>query len=127
MHSEVHTSYFTSLGIPTPPNKEPFRARISPVLTREKNAQRETLVHSKNQSLPSLPLSIRITGPTKGTEAKWTPNSAWEDLIQRLELELEEKIMRFKLSINDRPLLEWSWQEELSKGGGDGMHHPCIH
>jgi hypothetical protein len=34
-----------------------------------------------------------------------------------VELELEEKILRFKLNIKDRPLLEWSWQEELSRGG----------
>ncbi len=75
------------------------------------------LVHSKNQTLPSLPLSIRITCPTKLTEAEWTPSSAWADLIQRVELKLEEKILRFKLSISERPQLERTWQEELNRGG----------
>lgn len=37
MHSEVHPSFFTSLGIPAPPNKKPFKG-IWPVLIREKNA-----------------------------------------------------------------------------------------
>ncbi|CAK9868600.1 unnamed protein product [Sphagnum jensenii] len=101
MHLEVHTSFFTSFGITAPPNKEPFKARIWPVLVRDKNAQKETLVHSKNQTPPSLPLCIRITGPAIDAEVDWSPNSAWADLIQRLELELEEKILRFKLSLTD--------------------------
>ncbi len=109
MHSEVHPSFFTSLGIPASPNKEPFRTRVWLVLIREKNSQKETLVHSKNQALPSLPLSIRITGLAEATEAEWTPSSAWADLIQRIELELEEKILRYKLSISERPQLEWIW------------------
>ncbi|CAK9882577.1 unnamed protein product [Sphagnum jensenii] len=117
MHSEMHSSYFTSLGISAPPNKKPFRARIWPVLAREKDAQRETLVHSKNQALPSLPLSIRITRPTEVEDGEWSPSSAWADLIQRIESELEEKILRFKLSITEQPQLEWAWQEELSRGG----------
>ncbi len=117
MHSEVHPSFFTSLGIPAPPNKKPFRTRIWPVLVREKNSQKETLVHSKNQALPSLPLSIRITGPAEVTDEEWSPNSAWADFIQRIELELEEKILRFKLRITEQPQLEWAWQEELSRGG----------
>jgi hypothetical protein len=117
MHSEVHPSFFTSLGIPAPPNKEPFRTRIWLVLVREKNSQKETLVHSKNQALPSLPLSIRITGPAEAAEVEWSPSSAWADLIQRIELELEEKILKFKFSITKKPQLEWVWQEELSRGG----------
>jgi hypothetical protein len=48
LHSEVHPSYFSSLGMTIPANGEPFRARIWLVLVREKNAQKETLVHSKN-------------------------------------------------------------------------------
>jgi hypothetical protein len=117
MHSVVHPSFFTSLGIFAPPNKEPFRVRILPVLVREKNTQKETLVHSKKQALPSLPLSIRITGPAEATEEEWSPSSAWADLIQRLESKLEEKILRFKLSITEPPQLEWVWQEELNRGG----------
>jgi hypothetical protein len=117
MHSEVHNTFFTSLGITAPPNKEPFRARIWPVLTRDKNGQKETLVQSKNQAPPNVPLCIRVTGPAIDSEVDWTPSSAWADLIQRLELELEKKILRFKLSLTDQPRLEWVWSEEISKGG----------
>jgi len=113
-HSEVHTTYFSSLGIDAPSTGEPFRARIWPVLTREKNAIKETLVYSKNQARPSLPLSLRITGPT---EAEWTQDSAWADLTQHLETELEEKVLRYKLIIKTRPTLEWSWTKESSRGG----------
>jgi hypothetical protein len=88
-----------------PANGEPFRARIWPVLVREKNAQRETLVCSKNQNQPSLPLSMRIMG---STEVTWTQDSAWADLTQRLEMELEEKVLRHRLTLKDRPQLEWS-------------------
>jgi len=84
------------------------------MLTREKNAIRETLVYSKNQARPSLPLSLRITRPT---EAEWTQDSAWADLIQRLETKMEEKVLRYKLSIKARPMLEWSWMKESSRGG----------
>jgi hypothetical protein len=38
MHSDVHCSYFTSLGISSPPGQEHARARIWPILSREKNA-----------------------------------------------------------------------------------------
>jgi hypothetical protein len=86
-HSEVHPSYFSFLAIAIPRNGEPFRARIWPVLTREKNLNKETLVYSKNQARPSLPLSMRITGLT---EVEWTQDLAWADLTQRLEKELEE-------------------------------------
>ncbi|CAK9858309.1 unnamed protein product [Sphagnum jensenii] len=86
MHLEVHPSFFTSLGISASPNNEPFRTRIWPVLVREKNSQKETLVHSKNQALPHLPLSIKIMGLAEATEEKWSPSSAWADLIQRIEL-----------------------------------------
>ncbi len=68
MHSEVHPSYFTSLGIQVPPGKEPLRARIWPVLTRVKEEAKEILVHSINQDPPNLPLGFRITGPTEAAE-----------------------------------------------------------
>jgi hypothetical protein len=84
------------------------------VLTRDKNSNKETLVYSKNQARPNLPLNLRITGPT---EAKWTQESAWADLTQCLETELEEKVLRYKLSIKTRPMLEWSWLKENSRGG----------
>jgi hypothetical protein len=109
MHSEVHPSFFTSLGIPVPPNKEPLRARIWPVLTREKNLKNETLVHSRNQASPNLPFYIRITGPAKAAETEWTQNLAWANLTQHLEMELEDNILRYKMCIKDQPQLEWSW------------------
>ncbi len=84
------------------------------MLTREKNSIKETLVFSKNQARPSLPLSMRITGPTK---AVWTQNTAWADFTQCLETELEEKVLRYKLTIKMHPQLEWSWLKEPSRGG----------
>jgi hypothetical protein len=83
-------------------------------LTREKNSRKETLVYSKNQARPSLPINMRITG---STEAVWTQDTAWADLTQRLEVELEEKVLRYRLTLKDRPQLEWSWQKESSRGG----------
>ncbi|CAM6000944.1 unnamed protein product [Sphagnum balticum] len=50
------------------------------------------------------------------TEAEWTQDSAWADLTQRLETELEEKVLRYKLTIKTRPMLEWSWMKESSRG-----------
>ncbi|CAK9208949.1 unnamed protein product [Sphagnum troendelagicum] len=88
-HSEIHPS-FTALDIQIPGNKEPLRTRIWPVLTRVKNRQKETLVHSKNKTPSSLPLSIRLSGPMESKEVSWDPNSAWPELMQRIELELVE-------------------------------------
>ncbi|CAM6023818.1 unnamed protein product [Sphagnum balticum] len=112
--SEVHHTYFTSLGILVPPNQEFCRARVWPVLVRDKNSQKETLVHFKNQAPLNLPFSIRITGPTK---IDWTQDSALADITQRIEIDLEEKILRYKLALKDRLHLEWSWNEELCRGG----------
>jgi hypothetical protein len=64
------------------------------------------LAHFKNQNRPSLPLSMRITG---SAEVTWTQDLAWADLIQRLEMELEEKVLRYKLTLKDRPQLKWSY------------------
>jgi hypothetical protein len=83
------------------------------VLVKEKNSEKETLVHSKNQASPNLSLNIRIMGLV---EAEWTHNSAWVDLTQHLEMDLKEKFLKYKLAFKDRLHLEWSWQEELSKG-----------
>jgi len=105
LHSEVHPSFFTSLGISIPPNREFFRTRVWPVLVREKNSQKETLMHSKNQTRPSLLLNIRITGLV---DVEWSHDLAWVDLIQRLEVELEDKVLRYRLTLKDRPQLEWS-------------------
>jgi len=97
-HSEVPPSFFTSLGITIPQDREPLRARVWSVLAREKNARKEIVVHSKNQAKPNLSASIRITGPA---EVEWSCKSAWADLTQRLEMELEEKILKYKLSLKD--------------------------
>jgi hypothetical protein len=110
----VPPSFFTSLGITIPQDRESLRARIWPVLAREKNERKEIVVHSRSQEKPSLPANIRLTGPA---EAEWTCESAWADLTQRLEMELEEKFLRYKLTLKDRPKLEWSWQEVPNRGG----------
>jgi hypothetical protein len=72
-HSDVHCSYFTSLGISSSPGQEHARARIWPVLSREKNTQKEILIYARNNALPGLPLSIRITG---SPEEEWTHATA---------------------------------------------------
>ncbi len=61
-HSELHHSYFESLGISVRADQEFCKARIWPVLSRKKEEKEQILVHSKNQSPPDLPLSIRVTG-----------------------------------------------------------------
>jgi len=62
-------------------------------------------MHSKNQTRPSLLLNIRITGLV---DVEWSHDLAWVDLIQRLEVELEDKVLRYRLTLKDRPQLEWS-------------------
>jgi hypothetical protein len=44
-HLDMHCSYFTSLGISSSPGQEHTTTRISPVLSREKNAQKEILIY----------------------------------------------------------------------------------
>jgi len=114
MHLDVHYSYFTSLGISSPPGQEHARARIWPILSREKNAQIELLIFAKNNALPGLQLSIRITG---SLEEEWTHASALEDITQSIESEFEDKILRFSLNLKDCFSLEWSWQEDKNRGG----------
>jgi hypothetical protein len=112
--SEVHNSFFTSLGISVPPGQEFARTKIWPVLSRERDEQREILVCVKNKDLPNLPLHIRCTS---ASEEEWTPMSALEELTRDVESELEENILRFSLSLKGRFTLEWSWQEDQTKGG----------
>ncbi len=113
-HSEMHHSYFEALGISVPEGQEFYKARIWPVLSREKDKKEQILVHARNQTLSDLPLSIRVTGPP---EERWTHTSAQEDLILRLEAELEEKVLRYKLAVRSNLHLEWSWQAEPGRGG----------
>ncbi len=64
--------------------------------------------------MPNLPLHIRcMSAPQK----EWTLASALENLTTSVESELEEKILRFNLSLKGRLALEWSWQEDQAKGG----------
>jgi len=97
-----------------PPGHEFARARVWPVLARERNNQKEILVNVKNNDLPSLPLHIRCMS---AFEEEWTPESTLDDLTKSVESELEEKILRFSLSLKGRFALEWSWQEDQAKGG----------
>lgn len=112
--SEMHRSFFISLGISMPPGQEFSRARIWPVLSRERNEQKEILVSAKNKELPNLPLHIRCTS---ASEEEWTPMSAVEELTRDVQSELEENILRFNLSLKGRLTLEWSWHEDQTKGG----------
>ncbi|CAK9860964.1 unnamed protein product [Sphagnum jensenii] len=114
MHSEVHRSYFTSLGISVPPGQEHARTRIWPILSRKKNDQKEILAYTRNNSPLSLPLNIRITG---SSEEEWTRASALADITQSIESEFEDKLLRYSLSLKDHLSLEWSWQEEQTRGG----------
>jgi hypothetical protein len=43
------------------------------------------------------------------SEEEWTSASALEDLTRSVESELEEKILRFSLSLKGHLALEWSW------------------
>jgi len=63
------------------------------------------MVHARNQTPLDLPLSIRVTGPP---EERWTQASAQEDLVLRLEAELKEKILRYKMAVKGNLHLEWS-------------------
>jgi hypothetical protein len=104
-HSKLHHSYFESLGISVPVDQEFCKARIWPVLSREKDEKEQILVHARNQTPPDLPLSIRITGPS---EEKWTQASVQEDLVLRLEAELEEKVLKYRMAVKGNLHLEWS-------------------
>jgi hypothetical protein len=104
-HLELHHSYFESLGISIPVDQEFCKARIWSVLSREKDEKEQILVHARNQTPPDLPLSIRVTGPP---EERWTQASAQEDLVFRLEAELEEKVLRYKMAVKGNLHLEWS-------------------
>jgi hypothetical protein len=57
-HTELHHTYFESLGISVPVNQEFCKARIWPVLSREKEGKEQILTYARNQTPPALPLSI---------------------------------------------------------------------
>ncbi len=112
--SEVHNSFFTSLGISVPPGQEFTGARVWPVFSRERDNHKEILVNVKSNDLPNLPLHIRCMS---ASEEKWTLASTLEDLTRSVESELKEKILRFSLSLKGCLALEWSSQEDQAKGG----------
>jgi hypothetical protein len=72
MYSELHQSFFTSLGIPLLANA------VWPVLTREKGPQNEVLIHSKNQALLNFPIGIKIT---RDEGEDWSSKSSMGKLI----------------------------------------------
>jgi hypothetical protein len=110
----IPSTSFTSLGIPFPANADLCRGRVWPVLAREKGPKKEVLIHSKNQALPNLPIGIRIIGD--GGE-DWSSKLAMEELIQHIATRLKDNILRHELLLKDQLSLEWSWQEEPSRGG----------
>lgn len=117
LHSDLHASFFEALGIPTPPGKKPFRARLWPVLTRSKDGREETLMRMKDNTLPSLPINIRLKGPGEALEEGWSPDLAWEELIHKVESELKIQTLRLNFNIKLKPHLEWIWHEEQDRGG----------
>jgi hypothetical protein len=64
-----------------------------------------------------LPLNIRLKEPAEELEEEWYTDAAWGELIHRVEVELKDQILRYNLSINEKPRLEWSWQDEPNRGG----------
>ncbi|CAK9861924.1 unnamed protein product [Sphagnum jensenii] len=122
-HSELHHSYFESLGILVPVDQEFCKARIWPVLLREKDEKEQILVHAKNQTPPDLPFSIRVTGPSE----------------ERLDSSLRSR--RLSTSFGSRTRGKSPQIQDGSEGKppprmelagrtgkrGDGVHHPCPH
>jgi hypothetical protein len=82
------------------PKKNQCKARIWTVFTREKGPQKEVLIHSKNQALPSLPIGIKILGEG---EEDWSPQPALEELIKHVATGLEENILKHKLPLKETP------------------------
>jgi hypothetical protein len=95
-------------------DQEFCKARVWSVLSREKEERKQILVHTRNQAPPDLLFNIRVTSPS---EERWTQASAREDLVRRLEAELKNKILRYKMKIKDNLQLEWCWQAEPGGGG----------
>ncbi len=87
-------------------------------MARERDNQKEILVNVKGNDLPNLPLHIRCMS---ASEEDWTSASALEDLTRSIESELEEKILKFSLSLKGCLALEWNWQEDQTKGGWECM------
>ncbi len=50
-------------------------------------------------------------------EEEWTHATSLVDITQSIEFELEDKIHRYNLNLRDCLSLEWSWQEDQTRGG----------
>jgi hypothetical protein len=104
---ELHHS-FESLGILLLERAKQCKVRIWLVLTKEKGSLVEILVHSKNKTLPSLPIGIRVEGEG---EEDWSSQSAMEKLIKHVAASLEDNVLRHQLPMEEALNLEWSWRE----------------
>jgi hypothetical protein len=93
---------------------------------REKGTQKEVLVHSKNQALPSLPVELRIVAEG---EKDWSSQPAMGELIKQVAISVEENVLRHQLPLKEALNLEWNWREEPNKGGSECIilaHIPAI-
>ncbi len=104
-------------------DQEFCKATIWPVLSREKDERKQILVHTRNQTPPDLPFSIKVTGPP---EERWIQASTREDLVRRLEAELKEKILRYRMTVKENLHLEWCWQAEPGRGGWSAPFSPTY-
>ncbi len=71
----------------------------------------------KEHTPPSLPINIRFKGPAEAHEEEWSSDTAWEELIHKVETELKEQTLRPNFNIKVKPHLEWAWHEEQNRGG----------
>jgi hypothetical protein len=72
--------------------------RIWPILTRTKSPLKEILVHSKNKTLPSLLIRIKIRGER---EEDWSSQPAMEELIKHVAASLEENVLSHQLPLKE--------------------------
>ncbi len=101
---ELHHS-FESLRIFLPERTEQCKAKIWPILTREKGSLAEIMVHSKNKVVPNLPIGIRVDGEG---EEDWSSQLAMEELIKHVGAGLEDNVLRHQLPREEALNLVWS-------------------
>ncbi len=85
------------------------------------------LMRFKEHTLSSLPLNIRLKGPAKELEEKWSIDTAWGEFIHRMEVELKDQTLIYYLNISEKPRLKWSWQDEPNRGGMEWTILVFIH
>jgi hypothetical protein len=120
-YSELHQYFFTSLGIPFLANADLCRARVWLVLTREKGPPKEVLIHYKNQTLPNVPIGIRITGD-RGQD--WSSKPAMEEVIQHIVIGLGHSKTQTPIEGPIQPRMELA---RGAKQGQNWMYHSCPH